>query len=324
MQWASPEPQELILDILIPTYNRRDIVGVNIRWLMTAIRAERLTSHIRIVVSDNCSPDSSYEALLPLMVDNQDVGMVLFRQPQNIGLEPNVIFLLEQAHAPYVMYVGDDDFVPERYLTKVVEILLKDSCVGCICPGFSELHTNGEVLPARVAAFDERVFPPGAMSVLKMSQYGHQLSGVVVKTEGVCAAYLSKTSHRNLYPWIYFVSYWLLRGHRGYYLPAYQVLVSQGNPKEWRYDDSGLLGHVFRNYNALFDQAFILKSLCQTSFMFQQPWRVLGRGMRGVLHLWQAEEPTWMTKIAVVLLLGWRILAITKRYLIRLLVPVRL
>lgn len=260
-----------MIDILIPTYNRANCLKNNVLLLNKQINKNNLHQQFRIIVSDNHSTDDT-QNILSEIKDNISVQFFAYRQDTNIGLEPNALFLLGKATSEHVMYVGDDDYIPEGYLNFVVE-KINNEAVHCIIPGYSDLLPDGTIRPVRHATFSYKKYEPGFSTVCKISHYGHQLSGIVTKRAGLYEAYIEREENRNLYPFIYFVTHCMLRGPT-YYAPQYQVLVSQGNAKDWRYDDSGLLTDVFKNYKTAFHKEPLKAATASIVFSKKQSWRL--------------------------------------------------
>lgn len=288
-----------MIDILMPTYNRSNFLKKNILLLEKQIVENKLSSCFRILVSDNRSEDDTWETLNSLKGE-VSTKLEVYRQSENIGLEPNAIFLLEKAEEEYVMYLGDDDYIPEGYLSFVVETIKNENAY-CVIPGYSGLYPDGVVKPSRNADFDVKRFEPGFTTVCEVSHFGHQLSGLVTRKESLYEEYIKDSKKRNIYPFIFFVSYCALRGVT-YYAPKFQILVSQGNSKDWNYDASGLLLDIFRNYKIAFsDDKEQLARAC-VSFVKAQPWRLrVGRNplksIKAIAHLIQSSEVDKRIKI---------------------------
>lgn len=259
------------IDILIPTYNRNKFLAGNLFLLNELIAGENLTSSYKILISDNNSDDGTVESAKEVL-DMISVDGKLFRQSTNIGLEQNALFLLRHSTSEYVMFLGDDDYIPDGYLTYVVQTI-KDNPETCaVVPGFSNLFADGSITSNRFANFPERHFSKGFLSIIRNSQFGHQLSGLVLRRDQLYDTYVKEKRFRNIYLFIFFLGYNIKRGSC-YYAPRYQVHVSQGNAKDWQYDDSGLLTEIFKNYYILY--GFSMKSfLCCLAFTWQQSWRL--------------------------------------------------
>jgi glycosyltransferase involved in cell wall biosynthesis len=261
-----------MIDILIPTYNRKNDLNKNIYHLNDLIEREGLEKYFNILVSDNCSTDDSFEELQKIK-SNLKVNITLFQQDENIGLEKNAIFLLEKATSDFIMYIGDDDYLPSGYLSYVVDKINEDIQVCVIIPGITAYFAGGSTKESRIEKFSEKKFEEGFLSALKTSHLGHQLSGVLFRREGLYDKYTENNNLRNIYPFIFFVAYNALRG-KVYYAPKYKVLVTQSNSKDWGYDDSGLLTEIFKNYKIIYPNSVLKRFLLCQYIMIKQRWRL--------------------------------------------------
>lgn len=291
------------IDILIPTYNRQNDLIRNIWHLNRIITNDQLESYFRILVSDNCSEDDTWTALENILPQVQ-IEMHLFKQNENIGLEKNAIFLLQQATSEFIMYNGDDDYLPENYLKYIIETIKKDYEVSAIIPGIDALHADGSTTPERLEKFDYKKYPVGFWSALHVAHLGNQLSGVLLKREHLAINYLKNKDYRNLYPFIYFLSYNALRG-TVYYAPIYKVLVTTNNSKDWSYDDSGLITQTFKNFKILYPDNHLKRFLlCCSILKNQGKWRLrIGNQpklvIKAVFHIWSEQQTDVSTKIGV-------------------------
>lgn len=291
-----------MIDILIPTYNRAEFLKKNILILDRQIKERNLGNYYKILVSDNNSEDNTWDVIGELKNEVQ-VELEIFRQEKNIGLEPNAVFLLGKSHAEYVMYLGDDDYLPDGYLDFVVKIIQEENAE-CVIPGFSGLYSDGSVKPARYSDFEIKRYESGFDTVCEISNFGHQLSGLVTRRRSLYEEYTKEENYRNIYPFIFFVTYCMLNGVT-YYAPKYQVLVSQNNSKDWRYDASGLLLDIFRNYKIAFpnDRDKLVKACL--SFAKIQSWRLrVGynpiNAFRSFFHLVKSKEVDSRIKMALI------------------------
>lgn len=291
------------IDILIPTYNRQKDLLKNIRHLNRLITKDQLESYFRILVSDNCSKDDTWTELENVRPQIQ-VKMHLFQQNENIGLENNAVFLLQQATSEFVMYIGDDDYLPENYLKYIVETINKDNEVSAIVPGIEALFADGTTKPGRRERFDFKRYPAGFWTAMHVAYLGHQLSGILLKRAHLESNYLKNENYRNIYPFIYFLSYNAIRGNV-YYAPAFKVLVTQSNSKDWGYDDSGLLTEIFKNFNILYPDSPLKRFLlCCSVLKKQGGWRLrVGKQpwlpAKAVLHVWSERQTDLLTKIGI-------------------------
>jgi abequosyltransferase len=263
-----------VLDILIPTYNRSVPLKKNLDLLAYAIRDAQLEEQVRILISDNASTDNTRDMVRDAARE-LGVSIVLSTNRSNLGLEPNVVDVLSRASAPYIMFLGDDDYLPNGYIEHVVRTMSDPpSRPLCIIPGFSALLPDGRVRPGprwRRAGRSSRT-KPSRTAAVRLAPMGHQLSGLVLPRNNLIGRYLETPEFRNIYPFIFFLGYALIN-YSCDYLPHFQVLVSQGNAKDWRYDDSGLLSEVAKSYRALFGRSFWY-TLAMVTFIWHNPWRL--------------------------------------------------
>lgn len=260
-----------LLQVLIPTYNRREALLKNLEQLHRLLGTSSLFDKVGLVVSDNCSTDGAFDAAREFVaLADPRLDVQLARQETNVGLERNAVSVLQHASAPNVMFLGDDDYLPEGYLPEVVDRLERDG-PQCIIPGFSEVMADGRIELRRGGKPKDTL--PGFGAVRRLSLYGHQLSGLVVPRKGLLERYLARPQFRNVYLFMFFVAA-SLEQVPGHYLPQFQVLVSCGNVKDWRYDSSGLLAEMFKNYESLYEGRRFEKIYCCLRVAYRQRWRL--------------------------------------------------
>lgn len=306
--WVSPDAPNRAprgrVDILIPTYNRSAQLHSNLEQLTRQINAHRIRNRIRIIVHDNASTDDT-----PGVLSAYSGFITSLRHATNIGLEANTVSLLRASTAEYVMFLGDDDFLPFQYLPAVLRLIdTGHDRLGAVIPGFSELFPDGRLSPKRGAPGKPAIIAaPGTAADVRLSPFGHQMSGLTLKRSGLLEAYLGKPPHRNLY---LFLGLLLIAMKDGIsvYLPGMQVKVSQGNAKDWRYNGIQLLDHITRNYRIRYGLGGLRSMAAMTSFLLHQPWRV-GTGLhpwrrtRIAVHLaWSNRIPDEMAALCLLLM----------------------
>jgi len=269
-----------ILTVLIPTYNRSKQLIKNLSMLSVFIRKNDLEDFVTILISDNCSSDNTHIKVQKFIEDNNDLKIILFKQKENIGLEKNALFVLEKAKTDYVMYLGDDDYIEEEYLVKVIKTLKDDTekRITCIIPNLKGVDCEtGEIAGERDKGIKSRSYKPSFMSCLENSWRGHQLSGIVLYRDNLYEEYVKKNVH-NIYPFIFFVAYSSLMG-KLLHLIDYPVKVSivPQSQKDWGYKDDGLILEIFDNYKCLYNQKkdIFKRSLLELKLLKVQRWRYL-------------------------------------------------
>lgn len=236
-----------IIDLLIPTYNRGTDVVANLHALQAQLAADQLWEQVRIIISDNASPDDT-QRLVADFCEAMPKAMQVeyYRNDTNIGLEPNAVAVLEKARSPFVLFLGDDDFLATGYLAYCLAQIERYEDLGCIIPGILSVFSDGSTKDIRGNA-SEQVLAGGYNALLAWSHWGHQMSGILCRREGLLDSYLAQADYRNPYLFLYFTAYSLLH-HRGIYTPQYKTRVNTFNEKDWGYNTVGLLDEVYLCY----------------------------------------------------------------------------
>lgn len=103
----------------IPIYNEEKYVAETI---LSAINQSY--KNIRILISDNCSTDSSFEIAAKYAKDNDRIKLI--RQEKNIGVLENFRSVLLNADGKYFMWLGGHDMISKNYVSDAVDLLEKN------------------------------------------------------------------------------------------------------------------------------------------------------------------------------------------------------
>jgi abequosyltransferase len=237
----------MLIDILIPTYNRGTDVLANLNMLQQEIAKHKLGDQIQVIISDNCSPDNT-ATLVKEFQESQAEGFVVqyHCNKTNIGLEKNALAVLEKAKSPYVLFLGDDDFLAPDYLPYCLEKIRTVDNLGCIIPGILSVFQDQTTKDVRGNS-GEKILNPGFEAVLEGSHWGHQMSGILCKREGLIEDYLEQEEYRNPYLFLYFTANRLYH-YKGIINFTYKTSVNTFNEKDWGYNKVGLLDDVYKCY----------------------------------------------------------------------------
>lgn len=130
-----------LVDLLIPTYNRYTALAVT----LTSLIAQAFRD-FRIIISDQSMPDPTADSPEVQAVVNvlrtHGNEVVFLRNLPRRGMAQQRQFLLENATAPYVLYL-DDDVVLESYvLRNLVQTIQEQACgfVGSALAGLTYLN----------------------------------------------------------------------------------------------------------------------------------------------------------------------------------------
>jgi len=102
-----------LLSICIPVYNGEGVI----RKSLSTILALPLGRRIPIIVSDNCSTDSTVSIVRSFQKTYNNIS--LLESAANNGLDKNVIKVLLSSKTKYSWLLGDDDYFTESALAQV-------------------------------------------------------------------------------------------------------------------------------------------------------------------------------------------------------------
>jgi len=101
------------LSICIPTYNRKKYL----KELLDSILQYTESMGIYVCVSDNCSPDGTGNYLKELALKRKFFSFQI--QPENIGLEKNMISVISMANTDYYLPIGDDEVISPEFFSLI-------------------------------------------------------------------------------------------------------------------------------------------------------------------------------------------------------------
>lgn len=237
----------MLIDILIPTYNRSEDVLANLNMLQQEIAKHHLWDQVQVIISDNCSPDNTATLVAQFQQSKDERFQIqYYRNETNIGLEKNALAVLEKATSTYVLFLGDDDFLAVDYLPYCLEKIQTVDNLGCIIPGILSVFKDQTTKNVRGDA-PEKVLQPGFEAMLECSHWGHQMSGILCKREGLIEDYLAQEEYRNPYLFLYFTANRLYH-YKGIANFTFKTRVNTFNEKDWGYNKVGLLDDVYKCY----------------------------------------------------------------------------
>jgi len=107
------------LTIAIPTYNRAPFLKQNLENITSQIKG--LEDQIEVMISDNCSEDNTQEVVKEFI--DRGVPLVYNRNSKNLGMDGNFVYCFKNASSKYVWLLGDDDYLVEGTLARLLEIM---------------------------------------------------------------------------------------------------------------------------------------------------------------------------------------------------------
>lgn len=124
-----------LLSICIPTWNRVQFLKLSLGSIKEQL-GDIDNSRLEILVSDNCSTDSTSELVRNYM--DEGIPIEYNRNEENIGPDRNFLKCAEMAKGKYVMLVGDDDILLPDSIKYLLDILAKDEW------GLVHISANGK------------------------------------------------------------------------------------------------------------------------------------------------------------------------------------
>lgn len=127
-----------LVTIGIPTYNRADT------FLKQSLHSalNQKYENIEIIVSDNCSSDNT-ETVIRIISDER---LRYYRHKENIGLNNNFNYCLQQAKGEYFLLLHDDDLIDEDFVEICMREANYNTDFGIIRTGTRVIDSKGNVL----------------------------------------------------------------------------------------------------------------------------------------------------------------------------------
>ncbi|MGL5229801.1 MAG: glycosyltransferase family 2 protein [Cetobacterium sp.] len=115
---------EILLSILIPTYNREKYLEKALNKFFEQI-TEKFKSKIEILVSDNCSKDNTQDLLQKFekISKEKKIDFKFSKNDKNLGFDGNFFKLINQSKGKFCWIFGDDEFLLENALEKIIPLL---------------------------------------------------------------------------------------------------------------------------------------------------------------------------------------------------------
>jgi glycosyltransferase involved in cell wall biosynthesis len=132
---ATLKTRPVFLRILISTYNRRDFVVLNVRWLLKNI-LNMVDFPVELIVVDGGSTDGTVDELFTI----GDSRLTIIESPWNVGMLAGFREAARKPGAEYIWLVGDDDFIQRDGFRGVVDGLRANPGVGFAFTNFSVYH----------------------------------------------------------------------------------------------------------------------------------------------------------------------------------------
>lgn len=117
--------QSGLVSILIPVYNRRNIIEFTINSALN-----QTYKNYEIIIVDNHSSDGTYEFLREEYSNREKVK--LYQNAVNVGPVNNWKICLQYASGEYIKFLWSDDIIEKDFLEKTVNILKANRKIGLV------------------------------------------------------------------------------------------------------------------------------------------------------------------------------------------------
>jgi len=221
----------------------------NIRIIKDIIISKNIYKDVSVIISDNCSPDNTYNIISQEISLYEKIQINVFKQNSNIGGPKNTHFTISKANTDFCMLLGDDDYINADYLVGVVNEIKTNKDLACVFPSNRAIYPDKTYVNGigQNLNIKKRYYKKGFLNCYMNISKATQLSGLTFK-KGELLKLFSEKNMNNLYPQVFFMMKSCLNG-QALFLADFPVLVTHipQIQKDWDYGDYALLPDIFEN-----------------------------------------------------------------------------
>ena len=127
-----------LVSVGLPTYNRAVLLK---RAIESVLKQDY--SNLELIISDNGSVDDTQRICVEFCARDNRVKYI--RHPINLGLRANYLEVLGQSRGEFFLYLGDDDWLDDSYVSRCARELMKNPDCSLVC-GNTKYYQNGQFL----------------------------------------------------------------------------------------------------------------------------------------------------------------------------------
>lgn len=230
----------LSLSVIIPTWNNPIVLLKNIDTLTKNLKDIGVYDLVPIIIADDGSNDKNHEIIECSIIKYGK--HIQYYYHENIGLERNELYLINKVKTKYVLLLGEDDFLPKKYINKVV-YYLQNEPVGTILSNFYVINQKGVKTnrSCRNRIKNDKIYPSGSYNLMFLA---HQMSGLVFQTEGIEKYFRNVPD--NVYPQLSFVANSINKGVN-IHITDSPFACTVLNKKRFNYSVDGLTYDLLKN-----------------------------------------------------------------------------
>lgn len=185
-----------LISVCIPAYNRAGVMPS----LLDSILNQDFDD-FEIVIAEDSSPERPAIAAKVAEYQQRFGAKVQYHEnPQTLGYDGNLRRLMELAMGDYVLFMGNDDLLAPGALGAVAAAVRERQDVGVVLRSYSSFVSDPEQ-PVQVFRYfgEDRVFPPGADTVVTFFRRCVFISGMVFKRKSAAACATARFDGTLLY-----------------------------------------------------------------------------------------------------------------------------
>jgi abequosyltransferase len=131
-----------ILTIGIPTYNRDKFLEQCLESIASQMTDSQVAEKVELVISDNASSDSTEQIVQKFR--ERIPSLSYFKNSENLGVDRNILQVVEKSQGEYVWMLGDDDALFPDSLSYMLQRLEKPEFKYCVvnCWGYDKALLN--------------------------------------------------------------------------------------------------------------------------------------------------------------------------------------
>ncbi len=107
--------------------------------LISFIQANPNPEDVCVIISDNASTDDTC-SMMSKVQETASIQINYIHQEQNQGYCKNVCYLMLEAQTPWVMLLGDDDYLEPWYIEDCLKQIEEHPGLGCIIPNYIDYY----------------------------------------------------------------------------------------------------------------------------------------------------------------------------------------
>jgi len=137
--------KDTLLTVGIPTFNGQAYLAQAIESVLSQLNQNNL-AEVEIIISDNASTDDT-EQIVRKFANTYSNTIKYFKNEVNVGFDRNVDYLFRKAAGRYVHVLGDDDYLSDNAIDKILGVIKRGVDYGILLLniGFLHIPTNTEL-----------------------------------------------------------------------------------------------------------------------------------------------------------------------------------